>query len=63
MIARKVKHVVVFTFALGIVWAAMPRDFAATPTSTIYSFGTITPDGADPKGSLTYVSGSGLLFG
>ena len=63
MITREAKHVVVFTLALGIVWAAIPRDFAATPTSTIYSFGTVSPDGAYPKGSLTYVSSSGLLFG
>jgi uncharacterized repeat protein (TIGR03803 family) len=38
-----------------------PRGVAASPVSTIYSFGTITPDGAVPKGSLTYVNG--FLFG
>jgi uncharacterized repeat protein (TIGR03803 family) len=59
------KQVVVFTLALGIVLASIPRDVAATPTSTIYSFGTVSHDGKDPKGSLTYVNSSGLdlLFG
>jgi hypothetical protein len=65
MIERKMKQVVVFTLALGIVLASIPRDVAATPTSTIYSFGTVSHDGKDPKGSLTYVNSSGLdlLFG
>jgi hypothetical protein len=64
MIERTMKQVVVFTLALGIV-LAIPRDVAATPTSTIYSFGTVSHDGKDPKGSLTYVNSSGLdlLFG
>jgi uncharacterized repeat protein (TIGR03803 family) len=61
MISRKMKHVVGFAFALGLVMAAIPRDVAASSTSTIYSFGTIDPDGAVPKGSLTYLNG--LLFG
>jgi len=61
MITRKVKHVVVFAFALGLLIAAIPSGDAASPGSTIYSFGTITPDGAVPKGSLTYVNG--FLFG
>lgn len=41
--------------------AAIPRGIAASSTSTIYSFGMIDPDGADPKRSMTYVNG--LLFG
>ena len=57
MISRKIKHVV----ALGLAVAVIPRDVAASSNSTIYSFGTVTPDGAVPKGSLTYVNG--LLFG
>jgi uncharacterized repeat protein (TIGR03803 family) len=61
MIMRRMKHVVTFAFAFGLVLAAIPRDVAASSTSTIYSFGTIDPDGADPKGSLTYVNP--LLFG
>ena len=61
MISRKIKHVVALTFALGLAVAVIPRDVAASSNSTIYSFGTITPDGAVPKGSLTYVNG--LLFG
>ena len=61
MISRKIKHVVALTFALGLALAVIPRDVAASSNSTIYSFGTITPDGAVPKGSLTYVNG--LLFG
>jgi hypothetical protein len=61
MITRKAQHVVVFALALGFVIVAVPRGVAASSISTIYSFGTITPDGAVPKGSLTYVNG--LLFG
>jgi uncharacterized repeat protein (TIGR03803 family) len=62
MITRKVKHVVVVALALGLVLAAIPQGFAASPTSTIYSFGTAQPiDGGVPKGSLTY--SNGLLFG
>ena len=61
MITRKVKHVVLFALALGLLMAAVPSADAASPVSTIYSFGTITPDGATPKGSLTYVNG--FLFG
>jgi uncharacterized repeat protein (TIGR03803 family) len=65
MITRKVKHVVVFALALGLVMVAVPCGVAASPVITIYSFGTITPDGAVPNGSLTYVNvnGNGLLFG
>jgi uncharacterized repeat protein (TIGR03803 family) len=63
MITRQVKHVVVFALAFGVVMAAIPRGIAASSSSTIYSFGTITPDGAVPKGSLTYVNVNGLLFG
>jgi uncharacterized repeat protein (TIGR03803 family) len=62
MITRKVKHVAVFALALGLVMGAVPRGVAASPISTIYSFGTTQPiDGGVPKGSLTYVNG--LLFG
>jgi hypothetical protein len=62
MISRKMKHLVAFVFALGLVLAAIPRDIVASPVSTIYSFGTTQPiDGGVPKGSLTYVNG--LLFG
>jgi len=31
----------IVAFALGLVMAAIPRDVAASSTSTIYSFGTI----------------------
>jgi hypothetical protein len=31
----------IVAFALGLVMAAIPRDMAASSTSTIYSFGTI----------------------
>src|SRR4030095_5797711 len=61
MDTRKTKFVVAFAYALGLVMAAMPRDVAASSPGTIYSFGTIDPDGADPKGSLTYANG--FLFG
>jgi uncharacterized repeat protein (TIGR03803 family) len=62
MITRQVKHVVVVALALGVVLAAIPQGFAASPSSTIYSFGTAQPiDGGVPKGSLTYVNG--LVFG
>ena len=62
MITRQVKHVAVFALALGLVMGAVHRGVAASPTSTIYSFGTAQPvDGGVPKGSLTYVNG--LLFG
>src|SRR5438270_12138621 len=59
MMDRKTKFVI--AFALGLVMAAISRDLTASSTSTIYSFGTVSPDGKDPKGSLTYVNG--LLFG
>jgi uncharacterized repeat protein (TIGR03803 family) len=36
---------------------------APTSPSAIYSFGTVQPDAADPKDSLTYVSDTGLFFG
>ena len=62
MITRKVKHVAAFALALGLVMAPALRSVAASPVSTIYSFGTAQPiDGGVPKGSLTYVNG--LLFG
>ncbi len=62
MISRKMKHIVAFALALGLVTATIPRDVAAASTNTIYSFGTTQPvDGGVPKGSLTYVNG--LLFG
>ena len=62
MITRKVRYVVVFALVLGLVIAAVPRGVAASPSSTIYSFGTTQPiDGGVPKGSLTYVNG--WLFG
>ncbi len=59
------RHVVAFALVLGIGLAAIPRNVAATPTSTIYSFGTVSNDGKDPKGSLTDVSSNGqdVLFG
>jgi uncharacterized repeat protein (TIGR03803 family) len=57
----KAKFVVAFALAVGLALAWVSPGLAATPTSTIYSFGTITPDGATPKGSLTYVNG--LIFG
>src|SRR5215467_10208908 len=65
MIPGKMKQVVVFASALGIAFATIPRDVAASSSSTIYSFGTVSHDGKDPKGSLTHVSGTGqhLLFG
>jgi uncharacterized repeat protein (TIGR03803 family) len=60
MITRKAKFVV--AFACALVLATIPRGVAASPSSTIYSFGTTTPiDGGVPKGSLTYVNG--LVFG
>jgi len=62
MITRKVRHVAVFALALGLVIGAAAHSVAASPISTIYSFGTAQPiDGGVPKGSLTYVNG--LLFG
>jgi uncharacterized repeat protein (TIGR03803 family) len=62
MISRKMKHIVAFALALGLVAATIPRDVTAASTNTIYSFGTTQPvDGGVPKGSLTYVNG--LLFG
>jgi len=62
MITRKVRYVVVFALALGIVMAGIPHGIAASSVSTIYSFGTTQPiDGGVPKGSLTYVNG--WLFG
>jgi uncharacterized repeat protein (TIGR03803 family) len=65
MIPGKMKPVVVFASALGIAFAAIPRDVDGSSSSTIYSFGTASYDGKDPKGSLTHVSGTGhhLLFG
>jgi hypothetical protein len=62
MITRKSKQVVAFALALGLVLAVIPAGVSAFSVSTIYSFGTITPDGATPKGSLTYVNDN-LLFG
>ena len=60
MITRKAKFVV--AFACALVLATISRGVAASPSSTIYSFGTTTPiDGGVPKGSLTYVNG--LVFG
>src|SRR5213593_3217385 len=62
MDTRKTKFVVGCALVLGLVMAGVPRGVAASPSSTIYSFGTTQPlDGAVPKGSLTYVNG--LLFG
>jgi uncharacterized repeat protein (TIGR03803 family) len=61
MDARKTRFVVACVLALGLVMVAVPRGAAASSISTIYSFGTITPDGSTPKGSLTYVNG--FLFG
>jgi hypothetical protein len=62
MITRKVKHVAAFGLALVLVMAPASRSVAASPVSTIYSFGTAQPiDGGVPKGSLTSVNG--LLFG
>jgi uncharacterized repeat protein (TIGR03803 family) len=62
MITRKVRYVVGSALVLGLVIAAVPRGVAASPSSTIYSFGTTQPiDGGVPKGSLTYVNG--WLFG
>ena len=58
---RNRKHVVALT--CGLVLAAISGLIAATPTSTIYSFGTLSNDGKDPKGSLTYVDSNGLVFG
>ena len=57
---RNRKHVVALT--CGLVLAAISGLIAATPTSTIYSFGTLSNDGKDPKGSLTYVDSNGLVF-
>jgi len=60
MITRKAKFVV--AFACALVLATISRGVAASPNSTIYSFGTTIPiDGGVPKGSLTYVNG--LVFG
>ena len=56
---RNMNHIVGLMF--GLVLATIPRDVAAS--STIYSFGTVSNDGKDPKGSLTYVDSNGLLFG
>lgn len=61
MISGKMKYLVAFAFALGLLVAAIPRDAAAASNSTIYSFGTTDGDSAVPKGSLTCVNG--LLFG
>ena len=60
MIKGKAKFVV--AFARALVLATISRDVAASPNSTIYSFGTTIPiDGGVPKGSLTNVNG--VLFG
>src|SRR5436309_5859793 len=62
MNTRKRKYVVWCALVHGIVMAGSTRSVAASPSSTIYSFGTTQPiDGGVPKGSLTYVNG--LLFG
>src|SRR5689334_12588851 len=62
MDTKKMSLAVAFALALGPLVAAIPRDVAASSSSTIYSFGTTQPvDGGVPKGSLTYVNG--LLFG
>src|SRR6266480_4404603 len=62
MNTRKRKFVVASVLVIGLAIATIPRDVAASPVSTIYSFGTTQPiDGGVPKGSLTYVNG--LLFG
>jgi uncharacterized repeat protein (TIGR03803 family) len=65
VVNRKVKQVVVFASVLGIALATIARDVAASSSSTIYSFGTVSHDGKDPKGSLTHISATGhhLLFG
>jgi hypothetical protein len=58
MITRKVKHVAAFGLALVLVMAPASRSVAASPVSTIYSFGTAQPiDGGVPKGSLTSMNG------
>ena len=46
MISRKMKHLVAFALALGLVMAATARDVWAASNSTIYSFGTADGDGA-----------------
>ena len=62
MDTRDTKFVVRCALVLGLVMARVPYGVAASPGSTIYSFGTTQPvDGGVPKGSLTYVNG--LLFG
>src|SRR5947208_3111278 len=62
MDTRETKFVVGCALVLGLVMAGVPSGVAASPSSTIYSFGTTQPiDGGVPKGSLTYVNG--LLFG
>ena len=62
MIKRKAKVVVACALVFGLVIVAVPRVVPASPSSTIYSFGTTQPiDGGVPKGSLTYVNG--VLFG
>src|SRR5436305_11070294 len=62
MDTRKTKFVVGCALVLCLVMAGVLRGVAASPSSTIYSFGTTQPvDGGVPKGSLTYVNG--LLFG
>ena len=51
MFTTKVKRVVVFVLALGLVIAAVPCGVRPLPSSTIYSFGTTQPiDGGVPKG-------------
>ena len=58
----KTKFIVAFALAFGPVMAVVSLAAEASPTSTIYSFGTAQPiDGGVPKGSLTDVNG--LLFG
>ena len=62
---RKATSTVAFVFILALLATPLKRAYSdSSYNSSIYSFGTTMPtDGAVPKGSLTYVSATGFLFG
>src|SRR6478672_9997508 len=62
---RKATSTVAFVFILALLATPLKRAYSdSSYNSSIYSFGMTMPtDGAVPKGSLTYVSATGFLFG
>ena len=62
---RTATSTVAFLVVLALLLAApLKSAYSGSYNSSIYSFGTTMPtDGAVPKGSLTYVSANGFLFG